>query len=105
MDQSVRAVYQCGYLRLLGPVDLSEGQEVEIVILPPYDEAADNLPLFDVLFGDEDDESEGAEEDGMSIPVTYPPADERPLQVRSPQANNQIPRLPPDRDRFFVATG
>jgi predicted DNA-binding antitoxin AbrB/MazE fold protein len=33
MSQSVRAVYHKGQLRPLDPVDLSEGQEVQLVIL------------------------------------------------------------------------
>jgi len=33
MVHSIRAVYQHGQLRLLDPVELSEGQEVELVIL------------------------------------------------------------------------
>ncbi len=35
--QSVRAVYQDGQLRLLDPVDLVDGQEVSITIVPERD--------------------------------------------------------------------
>lgn len=37
MMQSVRAVYQDGQLRLLDPVDLVDGQEVSITIMPERD--------------------------------------------------------------------
>ena len=33
MSQAIRAVYSEGQLRLLDPVDLSEGQEIRLVIL------------------------------------------------------------------------
>jgi predicted DNA-binding antitoxin AbrB/MazE fold protein len=37
MSQAIRAVYHDGQLRLLDPVNLSEGQEVQLRILPPQD--------------------------------------------------------------------
>ena len=37
MSQSVRAVYSDGQLRLLDPVELSEGQEIQLVILSARD--------------------------------------------------------------------
>jgi predicted DNA-binding antitoxin AbrB/MazE fold protein len=33
MSQPIRAVYQQGHIRLLEPVDLVEGQEIQLVIL------------------------------------------------------------------------
>ena len=33
MSQPIRAIYSEGQLRLLDPVDLSEGQEIQLVIL------------------------------------------------------------------------
>jgi predicted DNA-binding antitoxin AbrB/MazE fold protein len=34
MEHRVRAVYEQGYLRLLEPIDLQEGDEVSLLILP-----------------------------------------------------------------------
>ena len=31
---SIRAIYENGYLRLLDPIDLQEGQEVRVTIIP-----------------------------------------------------------------------
>ncbi len=38
MSQPMRAVYEGGRLRLLGPVDLDEGQEVGLIILSEQDQ-------------------------------------------------------------------
>lgn len=35
MVASIRAVYESGYLRLLDPIELSEGQQVQIAIVAP----------------------------------------------------------------------
>jgi predicted DNA-binding antitoxin AbrB/MazE fold protein len=39
MSQSVRAIYHDGQLRLLDPVDLAEGQEIRLEILPSIDQS------------------------------------------------------------------
>jgi predicted DNA-binding antitoxin AbrB/MazE fold protein len=53
--QPVRAVYEQGRLRLLDPVDLTEGQEVNVTILSERDRAI--AALSDILMHfDYDDE-------------------------------------------------
>lgn len=39
MSQSIRAVYHDGQLRLLDPVDLAEGQEIQVMIVSGEDES------------------------------------------------------------------
>jgi predicted DNA-binding antitoxin AbrB/MazE fold protein len=38
ISQSIRAVYQDGYLRLLEPIDLAEGEEIRVMILTETDQ-------------------------------------------------------------------
>lgn len=37
MSQTIRAVYESGTLRLLDPVELTEGSQISIMILKEYD--------------------------------------------------------------------
>ncbi len=39
MSQAIRAVYHEGQLRLLDPVDLAEGQEIQVMIVAGEDES------------------------------------------------------------------
>ncbi|NOK58242.1 MAG: hypothetical protein GFH27_549279n48 [Chloroflexi bacterium AL-W] len=43
MTQSIRAVYEQGHLRLLEPLHLSEGQEIQVLILAGYDRVREAL--------------------------------------------------------------
>jgi predicted DNA-binding antitoxin AbrB/MazE fold protein len=56
---SIRAVYRDGQLRLLDPVELQEGEEVQIQIVRPavrlVDAAADMLVTFDEVVEDIDE--------------------------------------------------
>jgi len=45
--QSLRAIYEQGYLRLLDPIDLSEGQEIRLMIIPEQERA--RVALADML--------------------------------------------------------
>ncbi len=45
---AIRAIYEDGRLRLLEPLDLQEGQEVEVVIRLKADEAALRAALADL---------------------------------------------------------
>ena len=47
MSQAIRAVYSAGQLRLLDPVDLSEGQQIQLIILS--DEERIRAALGDLL--------------------------------------------------------
>lgn len=47
MSQTVRAIYGEGQLHLLEPVDLAEGQEIQVLILSKNDRA--RLALGDLL--------------------------------------------------------
>jgi predicted DNA-binding antitoxin AbrB/MazE fold protein len=47
MVQSIRAIYEKGKLRLLEPVDLSEGQEIQVMILSERSQA--EVALGDLL--------------------------------------------------------
>jgi predicted DNA-binding antitoxin AbrB/MazE fold protein len=42
-SEAIRAVYEEGYLRLLDPVDLAEGQEIELRILTAQEHVRDAL--------------------------------------------------------------
>ena len=58
MQQTVRAVYQSGQLRLLDPVDLDEGQQVNVVIQPD-DKDAIRAALGDLVrWADTSDDSD-----------------------------------------------
>lgn len=61
MSQSIRAVYHEGQLRLLDPVDLSEGQEVQLVILSEHERVrsalGDLLVEYDVPTDDIDEDA------------------------------------------------
>lgn len=43
MTQSIRAVYEQGHLRLLEPLHLSEGQEIQVLILAGHDQVREAL--------------------------------------------------------------
>jgi predicted DNA-binding antitoxin AbrB/MazE fold protein len=47
MQQAIRAVYEQGRLRLLDPVDLTEGQEIELIIVSELERA--KMALGDLL--------------------------------------------------------
>ncbi len=47
MSQTVRAIYGAGQLHLLEPVDLAEGQEIQVLILSKNDRA--RIALGDLL--------------------------------------------------------
>lgn len=47
MTQAVRAVYEHGHLRLLDPVELAEGQEIQLTILSERERA--RAVLSDIL--------------------------------------------------------
>ncbi len=61
MGQSVRAIYEQGRLRLLDPVNLTEGQEIELVIMSERERAHaaldDLLVRFEPDAGSEMDEA------------------------------------------------
>lgn len=45
---AIRAIYEQGHLRLLEPIDLAEGQEVEVVVHLKADDAALRAALVDL---------------------------------------------------------
>lgn len=47
MKQAIRAIYEQGYLRLVDPVPLREGQEIEVLILSEKEQA--RAALADLL--------------------------------------------------------
>lgn len=51
MEGAVRAIYEQGRLRLLDPVSLTEGQEIEVLILSERERA--RAALGDLLIDDE----------------------------------------------------
>jgi predicted DNA-binding antitoxin AbrB/MazE fold protein len=55
--QPVRAVYERGRLRLLDPVDLTEGQEVHVTILSERDRAIAALKDILVEYPEEPDDA------------------------------------------------
>lgn len=65
MVQSIRAVYQNGQLRLLDPVELDEGQEVELMILSEREKL--RSALGDLLVHIDIDETTGDEVDEAAL--------------------------------------
>ena len=63
MVQSIRAIYQNGHLRLLDPVELTEGQEVELMIVS--EEAKLRAALGDLLAQVDDDPLDDLDEDAL----------------------------------------
>ena len=63
MSQPIRAVHHQGNLRLLDPVDLSEGQEIQVVILSDRDRA--RAALGDLLVEFPDPTGEDIDEEAL----------------------------------------
>jgi predicted DNA-binding antitoxin AbrB/MazE fold protein len=63
MSQPIRAVYSEGRLRLLDPVDLSEGQEIQLTILSDKDRV--RAALGDLLMEIPDPSDEDIDEDAL----------------------------------------
>jgi predicted DNA-binding antitoxin AbrB/MazE fold protein len=63
MVESVRAIYEDGRLRLLDPVDLTEGQEIHLLILSERDRA--RAALSDLLLQMPRSASEAIDEDTL----------------------------------------
>jgi predicted DNA-binding antitoxin AbrB/MazE fold protein len=64
MSQPIRAIYHEGQLRLLDPVDLSEGQEIQVVILSDAESA--RAALGDLLVEISEPMDEGLDEDALA---------------------------------------
>lgn len=64
MSQPIRAVYNDGRLRLLDPVDLSEGEEIQLMILS--DEERILAALDDLLIDIADPTTEESDEDALA---------------------------------------
>jgi predicted DNA-binding antitoxin AbrB/MazE fold protein len=64
MSQPIRAVYSEGQLRLLDPVDLSEGQEIQLTILSDEDRV--RAALSDLLVEIADPSDEDIDEDALA---------------------------------------
>lgn len=64
MSQPIRAVYSEGQLRLLDPVDLSEGEEIQLMILS--DEERVLAALGDLLVEIPDPMGEDVDEDALA---------------------------------------
>jgi predicted DNA-binding antitoxin AbrB/MazE fold protein len=69
MGQTVRAVYERGYLRLLEKVALAEGQEVHISILSNRDLIRQALGDLVVKYPDESDDVEDFDEEALLAEV------------------------------------
>ena len=63
MSQPIRAVHHQGHLRLIDPVDLSEGQEIQVVILSDRDRA--RAALGDLLVEFPDPTGEDIDEEAL----------------------------------------
>ncbi len=64
MLQPIRAVYHAGQLRLLDPVDLSEGEEIQLMILSESDRVL--AVLGDLLVKVPDSSSENVDEAALA---------------------------------------
>jgi predicted DNA-binding antitoxin AbrB/MazE fold protein len=65
MSQSIRAVYSKGQLRPLDPVNLSEGQEVQLVIVAERERVRTALGDLLVDYSDLTDDLDIIDEDAM----------------------------------------
>jgi predicted DNA-binding antitoxin AbrB/MazE fold protein len=64
---AIRAIYEDGHLRLLEPIDLVEGQEVEVVVRLKMDDAALRAALadLDIQWSNPDADVETLDEDAL----------------------------------------
>jgi predicted DNA-binding antitoxin AbrB/MazE fold protein len=77
MSQPIRAVYRDGQLRLLDPVALSEGQEIQLVILSEEDRVS--AALGDLLVSLPDLIAEDIDEEALLRDIENDFRGQRPL--------------------------
>lgn len=63
MSQAVRAVYEDGRLRVIDPIDLAEGEQVQLMILSERERT--RAALGDLLVAPELDAGDAVDEDGL----------------------------------------
>lgn len=78
---AIRAIYEQGHLRLLEPIDLAEGQEVEVVVHLKADDAALRAALadLDIQWSNPAADVEAADEDALLREVETAFLGEAPL--------------------------
>ncbi len=85
MTQTIRAVYERGQLRLLDPVNLTDGQEIQLMILSEREQA--RAALHDLLVQVVDPTDEGTDETAMAREIEasfrgQPPLSETIIEQR-----------------------
>ena len=89
MVHSIRAVYQNGQLRLLDPVELSEGQEVELVILSEQEKL--HSALGDLLVQIDSDSIEDIDEQSLLAEIAEDFRGQPPLSQSIIEERNKGP--------------